>query len=330
MLSFDLAKQELRQFESNAHVVHAGFRKKMVSGEEQWEITIDKLMLYQFQSKEPEKYAFEAEIKPDYDLHTSVLKGVLENDFPGINNLTVSVKPQFKVLPIPFFNIPIKIPFTDIGWRKAPNKVRGDDSLGTVPVEVKMTFTPTDNMNGGGLWNSLNKLACLHTKNTRDLNGNVEVISTTTSKRASMNPLRSYPYGYPLAKQVLDPPVINSGFGAQTANVALIGGPMLAIGSCYVAALCAMAKEGHKSSASSTGFTLGLLTGSSHSSGIDTIAGMALAGSPCGFASGYGNGLLFNQTLISGATLASSAAEAASSPTCHAPFATRTKIINKR
>ncbi len=349
MPNFNDVKNELRQLESDFSVVPAGFKKKIAKDKEQWEITFDKLMLYQFESKDPEKHVFEAEIKPNYDLHASIIENVLKSDFPNIN-LNVSVKPHFKTLPIPFFNIPIKIPFTDIGFRKAPNKVRGDDSLGTNPVEVKVTFTPTDDMNGRRIWDSLNKVACLHTKNAPEADGNIEVINFDISKRASKNPLRyllmgltwlcknifpksiwqamphiksnsPHPYGYHVAKQVLDPPLINSGVAAHMANAAVIGGA----GACIAGALYTGVKECSNTSKSSSGFALGALAGSSDGLGINPLVGIALAGSHNSFASSYGNGLLFS----SGANALCSVVNANSSEGCHAPFATRTKLLNK-
>lgn len=353
-MTFPSTKRTLRNLETEYNTTPVRINQGIVNDDIQWDIELAKLVLYRHQSRD-NSFPFQVDETLDCFLHANILKETLEHDFPSVS-FSVTVTPQFKTLPIPFVTIPIKIPFTDVGWRKSPNQVRGDDTLATLPTHVKITACGSlDTIDGHSLWNSLNKISSLHTNNYCNSANKTSVIHTHLSERPSKNPLlwilngiarlgrmilpnvilnhiphaltqasRPYPYGYTNATRVLDTPLINSGFGALTANTVIIGAPIVAVSACVVLAAAAEIKEGTRSNSSSTGFILGSMF-SSRASNTDLLVGniMTATSAPGTLANGYGNGLLFGQTMALAGDATAAAVSAASDPSMHAPFATK-------
>lgn len=354
--SFEKVKQIIREHEADSGVVPLSMSKSSdwLYGE-RWALAFDKVVLYSCSSDQTQDYIWTAKDEFDCQMHAALIKETLNQRFDG-TEFEVKVTPQFKKFPIPFISIPIKIPFTDIGWEKWPNKVRGKgyENYATLPVQVHITIKGPYRVNGEDLWSVLNDIACLHTGNRRkyesnDTDGYVEGIAKDLSTRPSYNPLvwlgvglgklfswllpesicekvpnfikqwgRPYPYGYPRARMVIDEPMIESGAIAAAVN----GGTYAFVAVAVAAAFIEEASAASKSGSSLVGFIAGSSTTSRQDPLLNGLIGGELNRSTRRgtFSNGYANGLRFNQTLSVTNDWASRR---------HAPFATRSIIEEK-
>lgn len=351
-MKFKDLKRDLRRKESENYVQPLSISKTNINSNEIWCFELDKLVLYKDDRNNDQDYMFKAKQPLDYHLHAHVIDGVLRKNFPNVE-FEVTVTPKFKTLPIPLLEIPIKIPFFNIGWRKSANKLRYDDSLATIPTTVTIkTKNNLDSIQSNDLWNVLNRVASLHTENSpstipHGINGNeqqeagssshqpVEIISISTSKRASKNlfrwilngigrvlsycmpepiihhcvPLfikqasRPYPYGYVNANTVVDTTFVNSGAVATAVNA----GSYAAL--CTLLTLTAAEMD----SSSERAPVLRLPDGDYNRK----LTQMPMRGSTSELRNHYGAGLLFNKGTITPRASHNMASET------HAPLATR-------
>jgi hypothetical protein len=333
---FSEVRSEIRDQEADARVVPLDMSRKgpwllNPSRPEEWTMSFDKRVLYANNTNQTEQNIFQASTNLNTELHAKLLKSFLGAQFPGVE-FEIQVKPKFKTI----LGIPLKIPFTDIGWERAPNKIRGAENSFLASMPTNVTIKAKGNLgsiNSQQLWVAVNQAACLHSQNEyvpdADNRNNIQLIATDLSARANLNPFKKLanflsglvprafakavipesvreiarvnPYGYPVAQRVLDYPVINSGVAAHAANV---GGALGVAAGVAAAAYFGFkgAKAdydaGNVSSTAGMGFFLGSNGASNPSLGQTMIANaIAHDSKPGSFANGYAHGVLFQRDI---------------------------------
>lgn len=366
---FDELRSQIRDKEADARVVplamsRAGSSLFNPNQPEEWKFSFDKRVLYGNTSDQTTENRFQASSKLNTELHGQLLKHFLEAQFPAVT-FDIEVKPKYKT----FLGIPLKIPFIDYGWEKAPNKIRGAESshLASLPTNVTIKARGAlDSIDSDKLWAALNQAACLHSQNeyirNNDNMRNIQLIASDLSARASLNPFkrvanflsglvsrkfakafipesvrevaRVNPYGYPVANRVLDYPVVNWGVAAHATNVG-VGAAAIAVvlGAAYIGCKDAVkhASSANSSNSAGIGFLMGA-NGNSNPGFTQTMVATAVAhnAKPGSFANGYAHGVLYQGDIQMVSAIPNDILKTSSSGGGNAPVATRDVIKPKK
>lgn len=327
MPSYRSLKNYLRQQEKQNQVKPVKMHKIDPKDETKGlKISFDKQVLYHNDTPQTDHF-FKASSQLNTEVHSELLKRYLESHFPGVT-VEVKVVPKYATIA----KIPLKIPFTNLGIRRDPKKVRGDqnDFLATVNTKVKLKMTGNvHSIEGEALWQALNKAACLHSENKyANENNDINLIADDVAGRKSKNLFRiaksqTKPYGYVNANYLIDQPIFHNGATATAANAV---GPIAAVAAVAALVVCEAKLNSSNSHQSNMGFLAGAVEPNSLTNAFLVTDMLTSSGNNVGdFAIGYGQGLMFNRT--ANAIVATARMTTESSK--HMPFATRSVIKPK-
>ncbi len=250
-------KREIRDFEADMGIEASKINLKRDGSVS---VTFPKHVLYHY-NKDAHKWfrTFRANDVLNCNIHANTIEQKLADK--GIKNTVVTVKRQFKTLPIPFIEIPIKVPFINVGWRKVGTRVRAFQDVAVQPTSMSITFdkNTVQNTHPSKILSSIQAAAVVSES------GEGKSLPTA-SRRASYSPIkwllrglshltprflskiipnkvknisRPKPHGYYKADNHLNTPFINGGALAHTVNISAVTAGIAAAVAAAVAALVA-------------------------------------------------------------------------------------------